>query len=145
MKKTKPLYLFTFSQHFNRVLVSLKTFARLMLTLPDVCLHSDLRGLSPIAHVRLMFHQETGFHRTLYRDMETLYEATPCFMTRNKDRGHSGWKAFSQQNRRHRAVIIHLNFFARLLAVTSGGKEADGCCYPPLSRVKATKGALTLK
>lgn len=120
----------------NRLLGSLKMFGCLMVILPDVCLHSDLRGLSPIAHVGLMFHQETGFQRTLYRDIETLYEAAPCFMTRNKDRGRSGWKAFSQQNRRHQAVIIHLNFFAPLLAVTLGGW---GGWWIPLSSFESSE------
>lgn len=43
------------------VLVSLKMFHCLMVILPDVYLPNDLRGLSPIAHAGLMFHQEKGF------------------------------------------------------------------------------------
>lgn len=74
----------------NSVLVCLKMFHYLMVILLDVCLHNDLRDLSPIARVGLMYHQEKGFQRTLYRDIETLYEAAPCFMTRNKDRGRFG-------------------------------------------------------
>lgn len=72
------------------MLVSSKMFGWLKVILLDVGLRNDLRGLSPIAHVGLMFHQETCFQRMLYRDIETLYEADPCFMTHNKDRGHSG-------------------------------------------------------
>lgn len=126
------------------VLASLKTLGRMMVILLDICLHSDPRGSSPIAHVRLMFHQETGFHRTLYRDMETLYEATLCFMTRNKD-GAFWLKSFFSAKPQARSGDHPPQLFCSVTCCDFRGQEADGCCYPPLSRVKATEGALTLK